>query len=88
MASDLPGVRVPATKTGAGLIIPVRDSQALAEAIIAILENPDRYRGQPENLLRLSTPQAVAEEYERIFELARSGAKVQTYIAIRQQPYV
>lgn len=88
VASDLPGVRVPATKTGAGLIVPARSSQALAEAIIAILENPDRYRGQPENLLRISTPQAVAEEYERIFELALSGGKVQTDIAIRQQPYV
>ena len=68
VASDLPGVRVPALKTGMGCIIPPADAQALALALIAILRNPQSFRGHPEELLQLSTPAAVAEQYEAIFE--------------------
>jgi len=39
VASDLPGVRVPIKKTGMGIIVPVANSQKLAEAIAKILLN-------------------------------------------------
>jgi glycosyltransferase involved in cell wall biosynthesis len=43
IASDLPGVRVPVQKTGMGMIVPVKNSQKLAEAIIEVLNNKSRY---------------------------------------------
>jgi glycosyltransferase involved in cell wall biosynthesis len=76
IASDLPGVRVPVSQTGSGLVVPVADAEALAQAILNVLEDPDRYRGEPEALTRLSTPAAVAEEYEKIFELAGDRSRV------------
>jgi glycosyltransferase involved in cell wall biosynthesis len=68
VVSDLPGVRVPVQKTGMGRIVPPANADELAQAIIAILEQPRRYHGQTDTLLRLSTPQAVAEQYEAIFK--------------------
>jgi glycosyltransferase involved in cell wall biosynthesis len=79
VASDLPGVRVPVTQTGMGLIVPPADPQALAEALINILSDPAAYRGQPERLLSLSTPESVAEQYEAIFtaQLANKNLRVE-----------
>lgn len=86
VASDLPGVRVPVLHSGAGLIVPPQDSQALAQALIAILESPQRYRGQTENLVRATSPQVVAEEYERLFEWVRSGQPRHAHPLPYQQP--
>jgi glycosyltransferase involved in cell wall biosynthesis len=71
IVSDLPGMRIPVLKTGCGLLVPPASHEALAAALIAILEEPGRYRGQPETLVRLSKPVAVAEHYEQIFELVQ-----------------
>jgi glycosyltransferase involved in cell wall biosynthesis len=68
VATDLPGVRVPVRETGAGLIVPPANAEELARAVIAILKEPARYRGEPDTLVRLSSPDAVAMEYERIFD--------------------
>ncbi|OGO33872.1 MAG: hypothetical protein A2W35_01045 [Chloroflexi bacterium RBG_16_57_11] len=76
IASDLPGVRVPVKLTGSGLIVPVADAKALAEAILQVLEAPARYRGDPEALVRLSTPAAVAEAYENIFDLVLDHSRL------------
>jgi glycosyltransferase involved in cell wall biosynthesis len=70
IASNLPGVRVPVQMSGSGLIVPARDTQALAEALIAILDHPQNYLGNSQLVAQLSTPQAVAEGYEKAFELA------------------
>jgi glycosyltransferase involved in cell wall biosynthesis len=67
VASDLPGVRVPVTETGMGCLVPTGDTEQLARALIEILNDPQAYRGHPEALIRLSTPTAVAEQYEAIF---------------------
>ena len=67
VASSLPGIRVPVQETGCGLIFPTGDSQALAEALIQVLSNPHEYRGHPDHLIRLSEPDNVASEYEKIF---------------------
>jgi glycosyltransferase involved in cell wall biosynthesis len=77
IATDLPGVRVPVQKTGSGLIVPPRDAGALAQAIIAILDNPSAYRGQPEVITHASTPEAVAAEYEALFESLLNREKSQ-----------
>jgi glycosyltransferase involved in cell wall biosynthesis len=74
VASDMPGVRVPVQMTGMGRIVPTANAQALAEALIDILDHPEKYRGRPDELIRLSTPDNVAAEYEKVFALA-VGAK-------------
>lgn len=43
VASNLPGVRVPIQKTKMGVIVPPRDSEALAQAIVTVVSEPDRY---------------------------------------------
>jgi glycosyltransferase involved in cell wall biosynthesis len=68
-------VRVPVKMSGNGQIVPARDAQALATALIEILENPQPYQGEPGIVTRLSTPEAVAEEYEKAFDQARQLAE-------------
>ncbi len=65
--SDLPGVRAPVQETGMGLVVPTGNSAELAKAIIQILETPNHYRSGGEALVNRSTPQAVAQAYEAIF---------------------
>lgn len=43
VASDLPGVRIPIQKTGMGMIVPVKNSGKLAEAISEVLLNRKQY---------------------------------------------
>ncbi len=38
VATDLPGVRIPVQKTGRGIVVPKRNSQKLAEAIVDVLQ--------------------------------------------------
>lgn len=83
VASDLPGVRVPVTMTGAGCIFPARDAGRLADAVIAVLSNPEAYTGQVGELVRLSSLEAVGEAYERLFkqllrEYGAQGAALRT----------
>ena len=75
VASNIPGVRVPVHHTGMGIIIPPANSQELAQAIIKILDEPEKYQGNSENLLQLSTPESVASAYEAAFQLAIDKAK-------------
>jgi glycosyltransferase involved in cell wall biosynthesis len=79
VASDLPGVRVPVQQTGCGLVVSPRNANALAEALIDILDRPDSFAGNPDELAWLSTPRAVAMEYEKAFTLAgeRAGRAAQ-----------
>jgi glycosyltransferase involved in cell wall biosynthesis len=77
VVSDLPGLRVPVMKTGMGCIVPPANADELAQSILAILEQPEKYRGQAEALLRLTTSQAVAEQYETIFSRLLSQGKTQ-----------
>ncbi|MEZ0395435.1 MAG: glycosyltransferase family 4 protein [Anaerolineales bacterium] len=68
IASDLPGVRVPVTETGMGRVVPVGDSQAIARAVIEILSNPERFRGDPAEFRRRTSPDTLAASYEELFE--------------------
>jgi glycosyltransferase involved in cell wall biosynthesis len=67
VASNLPGVRQPVKLTGMGKIIPVGDSQALAEAIIDILDHPTHFHGDPEKVTQTFHPDTNAEAFERLF---------------------
>lgn len=67
VASDLPGMRIPVLETGSGRIVPPRNPDKIAEALIEILDDPESYRGEPDVVVDRSTPQTVAKEYESIF---------------------
>ncbi len=69
IASNLPGVRVPIRKTGMGIIIPIKDSHALARAIGEIWNNKKKYV-QDERVIEKYFPvtRAVSMFRQRISE--------------------
>lgn len=67
VASDLPGVRQPVLTTGMGKVTPIGDSAALALAILDILDEPQCYRGDVGAIARRYAPDAIAVEYEVLF---------------------
>jgi glycosyltransferase involved in cell wall biosynthesis len=76
VATDLPGVRQPVLSTGMGKIVPIQDADALAEAILDVMQY--RQPIDPEKISALAayySPETVATEYEKLFEavLRRHG---------------
>ncbi|MCP4544378.1 MAG: glycosyltransferase family 4 protein [Chloroflexi bacterium] len=68
VASNLPGVRQPVAQTGMGEVVEIGDSGDLAEAIICITKDKDRYiRPRAEIAARFSTERTAAG-YEALFE--------------------
>ena len=68
VASDLPGVRQPVLTTGMGKISPIGDSQALAQAILSVLENPSAFRQEAGEIQAPFEPRQAAAAYEELFE--------------------
>jgi glycosyltransferase involved in cell wall biosynthesis len=68
IASDLPGVRQPVLQTGMGEVVPVGDSQALAEAIISVVSDKSKYLRPPEEIARRWSVERTAAGYESLFE--------------------
>lgn len=67
VATDLPGVRQPVKMTGMGRIVPPRDAQALAQALIEILEQPEAYCSRDPSTTQRFSSQMIAQEYEALF---------------------
>jgi len=67
VASDLPGVRQPVKLTGIGEIVPPADPQALAQAIISILDHPEKYRADISSISSLFSSDTIAAQYEALF---------------------
>jgi glycosyltransferase involved in cell wall biosynthesis len=68
VASALPCVRQPVMNTGMGKVIPIGDSNALAGAILEILDQPEQFRKDPQSIAQVYTPGAIAAVYEALFE--------------------
>jgi glycosyltransferase involved in cell wall biosynthesis len=68
IATNLPGVRVPVTMSGMGRIVPVADAGAIAQAILDILAEPERYRGNSAEIRHKYSPDVIATGYEKLFE--------------------
>lgn len=68
VASSLPGVRRPVQMTGMGKVVPIGDSAALSQALLEIFSDPARFRRNPAEIARPYIPDAVAAEYEKLFE--------------------
>jgi glycosyltransferase involved in cell wall biosynthesis len=67
VASNLPGVRQPVKLHGMGRVNPIGDAQALAASLIEILQEPEKFRGDPKTIAQTYLPEAVAVEYEKLF---------------------
>lgn len=68
VASDLPGVRRPTQVTGMGLISPPGDVRRLAEKIIEILNDPDRFQRPLEQIIARYSTESAAIQYEDLYE--------------------
>lgn len=68
VASNLPGVRQPVTVTRMGRVVPIKDSEALAEAIVEVVRHRDEYQRPREAIHRIYSIGRTADEYERLFE--------------------
>jgi glycosyltransferase involved in cell wall biosynthesis len=66
--SALPGVRRPVQMHGMGLVSQIGDSVSLAESILGVLDDPQRFRGDLESLKKSYDPDSIAQEYEKLFQ--------------------
>lgn len=68
IASDLPGVRQPVLRHKMGKIIPIGDSDSLAQAVMDICNHPGDYKIDTQLIAKQYAPDKVAEQYERLFQ--------------------
>lgn len=66
IATDIPGVRQPVLKTGMGKIVPPMDADRLADAVIEVIDNPERFRGDAKAVSAQYSPAAVSGIYEEL----------------------
>ena len=66
--SALPGVRMPVQMHGMGRVSKIGNSDSLAESILEVLNEPDKFRGDIESIKKMYKPDTVAAEYEKLFE--------------------
>jgi glycosyltransferase involved in cell wall biosynthesis len=66
--SALPGVRRPVQMHGMGLVSQIGDPASLAESILGVLDDPQKYRGDVEAIKKSYDPDSIAQEYEKLFQ--------------------
>ena len=69
--SALPGVRMPVKMHGMGCVAKIGDYASLAEAILEVLDDPQKFRGDVEAIRKAYDPDSIAAEYEKLFERLR-----------------
>jgi len=65
--SALPGVRQPVKMHGMGVVSEIGNSESLANAIIEVLNNKEKYRGDIPAIKTAYDPDSIAQEYEKLF---------------------
>jgi glycosyltransferase involved in cell wall biosynthesis len=68
VAADLPGVREPTRVTGMGTTIPPRNEEALAAALIEVIENRQNYVKPREEIEKLFSVETTVDSYERAYQ--------------------
>jgi len=63
VASDLPGVRDPIARSGAGRLVPPRDSEALAQAIADSVEAPCSLASAPDRIRKVFRLDALVDDW-------------------------
>jgi glycosyltransferase involved in cell wall biosynthesis len=66
--SALPGVRQPVKMHGMGVVSEIGNAQSLANSILEVLDNKEKYRGDIESIKKSYNPDSIAQEYEKMFE--------------------
>lgn len=67
VATNLPGVRIPIQKTGMGLLVPIKDSNKLAEAIVEVIINKAKFIKDKEEIKKEFSFEKTIKFYERLF---------------------
>jgi len=67
VASALPGVRQPVKMHGMGRVAKIGDSTDLGDAILEVLDDPQKFKGDIEAIKKAYNPDSVAQEYEKLF---------------------
>jgi len=65
--SALPGVRQPVKMHNMGVVSEIGNAQSLADAILEVLDNKKKYRGDPEAIKKTYDPETVVTAYEKLF---------------------
>ncbi len=74
VTTDIPGAREAVWVTGMGRLVPPRDPVALAEGLIAVLQEPEPYLRSREQLREVFDTARTVSEYEQLMEsLVRRG---------------
>jgi glycosyltransferase involved in cell wall biosynthesis len=66
--SALPGVRQPVIMHGMGKVSEIGNAESLANAILDVLNEPEKYEGDIESIKKAYDPDSIAQEYEELFE--------------------
>ncbi|NJC96652.1 MAG: glycosyltransferase family 1 protein [Anaerolineales bacterium] len=66
--SALPGVRQPVSMHGMGRVAKIGDPVSLAESILEVLGEPQKFKGDIESIRKSYDPDSIAQEYEKLFE--------------------
>lgn len=77
VASNLPGVREPVRITGMGRVVIPADEHALAEGINEVLDHPEWFKGDANDVIKRFSSQRIAEQYEQLFQVVIKGNKSQ-----------
>jgi glycosyltransferase involved in cell wall biosynthesis len=67
VASALPGVRQPVSMHGMGRVAKIGDPASLAESILEVLSEPQKFKGDVEGIRKSYNPDSIAQEYEKLF---------------------
>jgi glycosyltransferase involved in cell wall biosynthesis len=73
IASNLPGVRQPPKMTGMGEVTPIGDAQALAGAIIRVIQDPGDYARPRQVIADTFSLKRTVSGYEELFQTLVSG---------------
>ncbi len=66
VASNLPGVRVPITETGMGIVVPRMDTNALARAINLVIAHREDYIRSPEEIQKIFSADTSIEAFSTL----------------------
>lgn len=73
VASDLPGVRIPIKRTGMGIIVPVKDSLKIADAIYEIVTHKKKYIIGKQIARSIFDFKKLTNEFEKVLILGKKG---------------
>jgi glycosyltransferase involved in cell wall biosynthesis len=73
IASNLPGVRQPPLMTRMGEVVPIGDADALADAIVRMIEHPQNYARPRRSIEDAFSLERTVTSYELLFDKLVSG---------------